>query len=662
MEIEIAKTAGFCFGVDRAVSELYKLIEQGNGKRIFTVGPIIHNPHIINDLESKGVYAVNDVSELPADCFAVIRTHGVTSETVNYLNENGIEYADFTCPFVKKIQRIADKTDKETLFLIAGDITHPEVKGIVSYAKGRVISFNSAAELEEIVNKEPEIAKEKAILVAQTTFSLKEWKKISEISRNHFIFLSICDTICDATEKRQREASRLARENDAVVVIGGKKSSNTAKLFETASQLCKNTFLVENVGEIPINILKKAKKIGVTAGASTPKGIIKEVVAEMSELNGENFNDISFEEGLLASFKSVSNGDRVTATVINVASGELQLDIGTKHAGYMSASEFSVTPVADLRKVVNVGDEMEVQVVRVNDVEGTVALSRKRVEFDAFKRELDDAEKNGAVLSGKVTEIVNNAGVIVTYKGQTVFVPAAQTGIAKDGDLSVLAGKEVNFKVIGIRIERRRRKVVGSIKYAERDVRKEAVERVFSDIEIGKEYVGNVKSITPFGAFVDIGGVDGLIHISELSWKKIKHPSEVVSVGDEVKVFVKDFSEETHKISLGYRRPEDNLFFAFIKDNQIGDVIDVKIVKIMPYGAFAEIVSGVDGYIHISQIANCRVNNINDYIKVGDVVKAKITEINNEKFRVSLSMRALLEEAPVEEAPVEEAPAEEAAE
>ena len=543
------------------------------------------------------------------------------------------------------------------MLLVAGDINHPEVKGILSYAKGETLVFKNLDELMDDVQKKPELLQKKSIMVAQTTFSLEEWRKITDFSKNHFIFLSIYDTICVATEKRQREAEVLAKRNDAVIVIGGRGSSNTYKLYETAKRFCENTFTVEKAGEIPLEKIKKSKRIGVTAGASTPSVVIKEVVEEMSTLN-ENFNDISFEEGLLASFKSVSNGDRVQALVIAVSPTEIQLDIGTKHAGYMSAAEFSASPVSDLRKVVKVGDEMEVQVVRVNDVEGTVALSRKRVEADMFKKELDAAEESGAILEGVVTEIINNAGVIVAFKGQTVFVPAAHTGIARDGDLNVLAGKNVRFKVIGIRYERRRRKVIGSIRIAEREYKNEGIEKVFSDIEIGKEYVGTVKSLTSFGAFVDIGGVDGLVHITELSWKRIKNPAEVVSVGDEIKVFVKDFSAETHKISLGYRRVEDSEFFKFAQNHAVEDVIDAKIVKIMSHGAFAQVADGVDGYIHISQIANCRVNKITDFINVGDEVKVKITEIDNEKFRLSLSIRALL---PVEEVN-EEAKAEETVE
>ena len=660
MMIEVAQSAGFCFGVDRAVSELYKLIDSGEKRQICTVGPIIHNPTIIKDLESKGVRAYRR-EELPDGCFAVIRTHGVTADTADYLASRGIEFADYTCPFVKKIQQIAaEKTDPETVFLIAGDLAHPEVEGIVSYAKGPFHAFKTLDELKKLVDGKPELLQKKAVMAAQTTFDVKEWRKITEFSKNIFIFLTIYDTICFTTEKRQREAERLAAECDAVIVIGGKGSSNTAALCETAKRLCPETYLVENIGDLPKNILKKAKKVGVTAGASTPRGIIREVVEEMSALNEENFNDVSFEEGVLATLKPVANGDRVNATVIAVAPGELQLDIGTKHTGYMTASEYSALPVGDLTKVVKVGDEMEVQVVRVNDVEGTVALSRKRVEYDNFKRELDEAEKSGAVLQGKVTEIINTAGVIVNYKGQTVFVPAAHTGIPKDGDLSVLDGKEVNFKVIGIRFERHRRKVVGSIKFAERDTRTEKLDKIFSEIEVGKEYVGKVKSLTSFGAFVDIGGVDGLVHISELSWRKIHHPSEVVSVGDEIKVYVKDFNTETHKISLGYRRPEDNMFLKFAAEHQVGDVIEVKIVKLMSYAAFAEIIPGVDGYIHISQIADCRVEKISDYLKVGDVVKAKIIDINNEKFRATLSIRALIEKKPDDEPAAETAPAEDA--
>lgn len=650
MKIELAKSAGFCFGVNRAIKLIEEIIEKSD-KPIYTLGPIIHNPQMIEQLSKQGVVTANSVEEIPENSIVVVRTHGISEAVFNQLKEKDVEIVNATCPYVSKIQQIAKKQSNDNkILLIAGDPTHPEVKGIMGYANSEVFVFNNLEELEKITNENNFLREKECVLVAQTTFSTKEWKKICEYIKNNYTNTIIFDTICSATDERQKDAAELARNSDLVIVIGGKDSSNTTKLYEICKELCSKTFHIETAKELPMDQIKKVSNIGITAGASTPEVIIKEVLKTMSEemnVTNENENDVerelSFEEALDQSFKTLQNGDRVKGYVVLVKPNEIQVDLGIKQAGYITASEFSNDPNVKLEDMVKVGDEIEVQVVRLNDVEGTVMLSAKRVEAAKGFGEVVAAFKDNTVLNGTVTEAVN-AGVIVNYKGTKIFIPASQSGVPKEGDLNTLIGENVNIKLLDIQLGGRRRKLIGSIKNASREARGAAEEKVFADIEIGKKYTGKVKSLTSFGAFVDLGGVDGMVHITELSWAKIKHPSEVLTVGETVEVYIKDFDPETKRISLGFKNAGENPFEVFKTKYNVGDVVDVTIVRIVPFGAFAEIIPGVDGLIHISQISNKRVNKVFDFIKIGEVVKAKITQIDLEKNKISLSMKALIEE------------------
>ena len=648
MQIKIAQTAGFCFGVDRAVKKAFEAAD--NYDKVVTLGPIIHNPQIVSQLEEKGVTVVDLPQQVPQGATAVIRSHGVGKWVYDYLDQNRISYVDATCPFVAKIHHlVSEHSGQGRRILVAGDASHPEVQGIVGFCQGPVKVFKSAQELEKITQEEPDWTKNPAIMVAQTTFNVQEWRKSSDFAKKVYTNLIIFDTICNATEMRQQEAIVLAKESDYMVVIGGKNSSNTRKLAEICQGYCE-TFHIERAEELPKFDLSTSFVIGVTAGASTPACIIKEVQETMSEfiINEE----LSFGELLDQSFKSTYNGKKETGVVVGVTPTEVQVDIGTKHTGYVPLHELTDDPSAKIEDLVKVGDEIELLVVRVNDVEGTVVLSKKRLDAIAGMMKVQDAAENGEILEGNVIEAVKG-GVIVSTNGVRVFVPASQASLSRIENLEELVKEHVSLKILECKdIGRGRKRIIGSMKAVLKEQRKAQEEEFWSSVEVGKKYTGAVKSLTSYGAFVDLGGVDGMIHISELSWNRIKHPSEVVAVGDMLEVFVKEIDAEKHKISLGYKNEKDNPWEILKNEYPVGTVTKVKIVSTTTFGAFAQIIPGIDGLIHISQISNERVNKVADVLNVGDEVEAKVTEIDFEKKRVSLSMRAVNEAA--EEAADEE--------
>ena len=678
-EITLAKKAGFCFGVDRAV----KLIEQlvSEGKKVATLGPIIHNAQVIADLESRGVSVIENVSQVPEGAVLVLRTHGVTKEVLEEVEKIGCDYIDAACPFVKKIHRIiTENSSEEVVTLIAGDENHPEVKGIKSYAKGEAFVINSAEKLEELFKNRPDLREKSLIFVSQTTFSVKEWeksiKKIKILCTNAKIF----DTICSATEERQNEAAQLSKVNDAMVIVGGRHSSNTRKLFDVCQKNCPS-FLVETADELNGITLGNFESVGLTAGASTPAGIIKEVLETMSEivkdttmieeekvLDSAAAEDFDFAAALEESLNNMNSDQKVVGTVLNVTNTEIQVDIGRKQTGYIPYSEYSNDPNADPKAELKVGDELNLIIMKTNDQEGFTMLSKKRFDAIAAWDKIVSAEGTDEILEGVVTDVVRG-GVIVVSNNARLFIPASLATASRNDKLEDLVNKTVRFKVI--EVNKQRRRAVGSIRAVLKEERKAAEEKFWAEAQEGEVRKGVVKSLMKFGAFVDIGGVDGMIHVSELSWNRIKDPSEVVSVGDEVEVTIKSLNPEKKQVALGYKKLEDNPWEIFKSKYSVGSVAEVEIANFTDFGAFAHIIPGVDGLIHISQIANKHVAKPADVLKIGEKVEAKITEIDDERKRVSLSIRALLpveevaeeatEEASEEVAEVAEAPAEETA-
>ena len=661
VKITLARTAGFCFGVNRAVTMLYDLVK--NGENICTYGPIIHNPQVINDLSSKGVNIIDNIDGVSDNKKIVIRTHGVEKEVLKHCDDLKIDYIDATCPFVKKIHRIVEKNSSELIpVLMAGDKNHPEVIGIKSYCNGDCYIFNSSAELEDILKNNSFNTENPFIVVSQTTFSTKEWKKCVKIIKLYYTNAKIFDTICSATEERQAEALLLSKKNDAMIIIGGRTSSNTAKLKAVCEPNCP-TYLIETAEELLDIAFCDVHSIGVTAGASTPDSIIKEVLKTMSEIF-ENANTINkeetagFEQMLEESLNSMNSDQNVVGTVVGFTATEIQVEIaGRKHTGYVSFDEYSDDPSADPKAELKVGDEIKLRIMKTNDVEGTIKLSKRLYDRGAI---WENIEADDTVHTGVVTGIVgDNKGVFVQDGPIKVFVPASLAKMRRNDSLEELIKTTVEYKII--EVNKMRRKVVGSIREVAAAKKKEIEDAFWANVAEGAVYTGTVRSLTSYGAFVDLGGVDGMVHISELSWQRIKHPSEIVKVGDTVEVYVKELDKENKKISLGYKKIEDNPWEILKRDYPVESEVDCKVVSLTSFGAFAQIIPGVDGLVHISQIAHKHIGTPAEVLKVGDVVKAKIMEIDFDKKRVSLSIKALIDPPVAEEAPAEvteEAPAE----
>ena len=640
MDIILSEFGGFCPGVKRADNAVRALASSNDGGLVFTIGDLIHNEIYTEELRSIGVRSISQ-DEIPdiinqnpeRKITFVIRTHGITKEVMGYLDEltklhKNVTVVDMTCPSVKRIRDIAiERTSSDTYFVIFGSPDHDEVKGIKSYAAGKKAVISS---LEEAMSLE--IGDKIPILCSQTTQNLLLFVKIKNFFKKRFTNAQIFDTICSVTENRQNEAIGLARTCDMMLIIGSKESANTKKLFEISCNVCKNTQWIQSLNCPPIALSGNIKKVGITAGASTPDGIILEVYKAM-----ENFSEM-----LEGSLKTLHTGETVTGIVVTIGKNEINLDLGAKFTGVLTKEQITDDPNAVLADMFKVGDEVEVFVIRVEDGKGIATVSKKRVDKDNSWVALKDAFDNDAVLEGKVTNVIKG-GVIVSTAGNTVFVPASQTGVARGESLDALLGTEQKIKLL--EFDPAKKKALGSIKKVANEEKRAAEDAIFATLEVGKAYVGVVKNLTNYGAFVDIGGVDGMVHNTELTWKKIKHPSQVVSVGQELNVFIKEIDVEKRRISLGYKTQDMDAWYKFTQQYNVGDVVSAKIVSLMPFGAFAEVMEDVDGLIHISRISTQRIASPAEVLKVGDVVDVKITEIDNENRKLALSIRALLEEA-----------------
>ena len=641
--VTVAKTAGFCFGVQRAVDMAEKACQEYGC--IWALGDIIHNAHEVGRLEKLGVHKAEDVADIPDGVPVLIRAHGVPERVVQQLEQKGCRIVDATCPFVGKIHRIVrEESEQGRRIIVIGSRNHPEVVGIQGWC-GTSEVYETPEELraalEKIGKNGENLQKIPVSVVAQTTINREIFDICGKIIKKQCTNAKIFGTICNATDERQAEARLLAGKSDIMIVIGDRKSSNTKRLYEISTSLCDHVLYIEDATGLTGNEIQGMEQpfIGITAGASTPAWIIKEVRNIMSEETRIETGSEDFAAMLEESFKTLNTGDKVTGTVLKITPNEVHVDLGVKHAAYIPTHELSDDPSFNAEESIHVGDDIEAVVVRVNDAEGTIVLSKKRVDQMKGWESIEDAKENKTIIEGKVNE-ENKGGVVANAFGIRVFIPASQTGIPKGQPLSQLVGQTVRFRIT--EINRQRKRVVGSIRAVQQEERRAAAEKVWSEIEVGNEYTGTVKSLTSYGAFVDIGGVDGMIHISELSWGRIKHPSEVVNVGDTVNVYVIGLDRENKKISLGYKRPEDNPWNVFTANYEVGDTATVRILKFMPFGAFAQIIPGVDGLIYISQIANRRIEKPEDVLSKDEEVEAKIIDIDPEKQKVSLSIRALL--------------------
>ena len=709
MSVIVAESAGFCFGVERAVAICEQTAEQEG--HCVTLGPIIHNNNVIADLEMKGVRAVSDISEISEGETVIIRSHGAAKEELEKLTELGCNIIDATCPYVKKIHDIVRAESKLGRHIIAiGERNHPEMTAIASWCESCDI-FGNADELSSWLLG-GNFADRPISVISQTTNSEAEYNSCREIIKKVCTNQNIFGTICTETCKRQQEAADLSKIADVMIVVGGKNSANSLKLADICKKHCRRVIFAQNADELKGTNVRQSDTVVITAGASTPAWIIKEVTHKMIEelsLDGaqeeeqlspqeptevevlsqpeaeetaeeaanapaedaqeetepvseegsaddaaESQGQETFEEMLEKSIKTLHTGEKVTGIVTSITATEVSVDLGTKQSGYIPTDEFTDDENTNIDDIIKIGDSIEAFVMRVNDVEGMVMLSKKRL--DAIKNWdiIEQARENRTIVEGTVVE-ENKGGVVVNIKGVRVFVPASQTGLPKSAPMSELVKKTVKLRVTEVNQSRRR--VVGSIRAVQMEERREKSESLWNEIEVGKHYDGIVKSMTTYGVFVDIGGVDGMIHISELSWTRIKQPSEVMSVGDAVSVHILSFDKENRKISLGYKKLEDNPWTKFTSNNAVGDVVNVKIVKMMPFGAFAEIYPGVDGLIHISQIADHRIGLPSEVLSEGQLVDVKITEIDNDRKKVSLSIRALIDPSsqPLEASDIEDA-------
>ena len=644
-EYTVAKSAGFCFGVSRSVELAQKMLEDGAA---YSLGQIIHNDDVVSYLARRGLSVINSPEELPEGARVIVRSHGVSRKVYEELCSRTDKVTDATCPKVKRIHELVSQATADGCFVvIIGMHGHPEVEAVKGWCSDCVICEN-AEELSVWYEESGKLLDKPITMVVQTTQTRSNFTECASFLKKRCTNLQMFDTICGATSMRQEEAAKLAAQCDAMVVIGGKHSANSVHLAEICRRECAEVQFIENADELDTDRLKTAVSVGVTAGASTPAWIIKEVSKKMSEEikidAAAEEKEMSFDEMLEESIKTIYNGDKVTGYVVAITGTEVSVDIGTKYSGFIPTTEFTDDGIK-VEDAVKVGDTIEAVVVRVNDVEGTVMLSKKRLDAAKSWNAVEEAVESGEFLEGTVTEI-NKGGVVVNVKGVRVFVPASQSGLPKEADMNQLLKQKTRVKIT--EVNRSRKRVVGSIRAVAQKERRERAEAIWNEMEVGKKYHGVVKSMTSYGAFVDIGGIDGMVHVSEMSWSRIKNPEEVFKIGDEVDVYVISFDKEKRKISLGYKDPNENPWVKFTTNYNVGDTAEVKIVKLMTFGAFAEVLPGVDGLIHISQIANRRIGKPEEVLSVGDVVEAKITAIDTENHKISLSIRALGEPAAAE--------------
>lgn len=723
-EIKLAASAGFCHGVARSVNMTGELLDKGP---CYALGEVIHNADVMRKFKERGLTVIDSAEELPEGARVIIRAHGASEAQYTQLSERGAVITDATCPNVSRIHRIVrDASDKGRQVLVIGAAEHPEIRGICGWCEGALV-FADAAELESWLLSNETNRTQALSVVAQTTLTSDNLENCKKLLKKLCTNPEVFDTICFATSERQEEAMRLSAECDSMVVIGGRNSANSLRLARLCGERCENTQFIERASELDAALLRKGETIGVTAGASAPAWIIKEVLETMSDEIFVNENqtetpvehaeeaipaaeseeaavgeeapvcecesapeeeaaasecvitapepeaepaaeepaaeepapqeapkaEMSFDEMLEDSLKPIYNGDRVSGIVVAITQTEVSVDLGTKYSAFIPVEELMEEGVK-LEDSIKLGDTIEAIVVRVNDVEGTAQLSKKRLDAVKGWADVEAACENGTIVEGVVTE-ENKGGIVVNVKGVRVFVPASQSGLPKEAAMTELVKQKVRLKIT--EVNRGRRRVVGSIRAIAQRERRERAEAVWNEIEVGKSYSGVVKSLTSYGAFVDIGGVDGMVHVSELSWNRIRQPSDVVAVGDPLEVHVISFDRDAHRISLGCRKAADNPWAKFTDAYAVGDVVSVKIVKLMPFGAFAEVLPGVDGLIHISQIANRRIGQPSEILTVGEVTDAKITNIDHDKQKISLSIRALSEPEPARKEEKDEEPA-----
>ena len=630
MKVTLAESAGFCFGVKRAVDLVYE--ESLEAEQVYTYGPIIHNEDVVEDLKKKGVEVINSSEELKdiTEGTIIIRSHGVPKETLEKMTCDGRKVMDATCPYVLKIHKIvAQQSEEGRYIIVVGSAEHPEVEGIVGWCNGPV----------QVVKDEDEAANieldpnQKVCIVSQTTFNYKKFQDIVEIISKKGYDILVLNTICNATQVRQTEAKQLAKQSEAMIVIGGKNSSNTRKLFEICKNECENTYYIQTLSDLDLEKFKSFQSVGITAGASTPYHIIKEVHTAMSEM--------SFEQLLEESLVTIHNGEVVEGTVISVKEDEIVLNIGYKADGIITRNEYTNASNVDLRTLVQEGETLQAKVIKVNDGEGQVLLTYKRLAAEKGNKRLEDAFNNKEVLTAKVATVLDG-GLSVVVDEARVFIPASLVSDSYEKDLSKYAGQEIEFVITEFNPKRRR--IIGNRKQLIVEKKQEQQKELFGRISVGMTVEGTVKNVTDFGAFIDLGGADGLLHISEMSWGRVENPKKVFKVGDTVKAYIKDIQGD--KIALSLKFDDENPWKKAVEKYAVGNVVTGKVARMTDFGAFVELEPGIDALLHVSQISKEHVEKPANVLTVGQEVTAKVVDLNLDEKKISLSIKAL--EAPEE--------------
>lgn len=628
MEVLLAKTAGFCFGVKRAVDTVYEYA--GTGEQVYTYGPIVHNEEVIRDLSEKGVQIIESEEELERirQGTVIIRAHGVERRIYDLITEKSLNLVDATCPFVKKIHNIVDKeSGAGRQIIIVGNPDHPEVKGICDRCHGAFTVLETVEEADALSVPENVMLS----LVAQTTFNFKKFENIVEIFEKKGYNVNVYNTICNATEERQKEAASIARQVDAMIVIGGRNSSNTQKLYDISKKECANTYYIQTLVDLDLAAFESVGRVGITAGASTPNQIIKEVHGSMAEDFGEMF------EASLADESRISNGKIVKGTVIDVKDDEIILNIKYKADGVITKSEYSNDMSISLKDKVQVGEEIEAKVIKTNDGDGQVQLSVKRVAAEKANEKLEEAFNNEEVVSGVVTEVLNG-GLSVTVDEARVFIPASLVSDTYERDLNKYKGQEISFRIT--EFNPRKRRIIGNRKMLIEAEKKAAKEALFERIHVGDTVEGKVKNVTAFGAFIDLGGADGLLHISEMSWGRVDDPKKLFSVGQTVKALIKDIQGE--KIALSLKFEETNPWLSAADKYAIGNVVTGRVARMTDFGAFVELEPGVDALLHVSQITKEHIEKPSSVLSINQEVQVKIVDCKLDERKISLSMKALI--------------------
>ena len=652
-EILLAENSGFCFGVRQAIekteAEIIKKKESGSSGRIYTWGPLIHNRTVTDDLREKGACILNSLDLAHGEDIIVVRSHGETKHFFEEADKIGCRIVDATCPFVKQIQSLAEEAHKEgKQVIIVGDKNHPEVIGINGWCENSAIILNSAAEAEDFLRRKKENEKNTYFVVAQTTIKKEVLDEVLTVFKREKTDVEVKNTICSATSLRQKSCADLASKCDAMIIIGGRESSNTQKLFEISKKMCKKTFFIEKNEDLPLHQIAKYNKIGIAAGASTPECVIKEVIATMSEKKEMSMEELLATEAydLDGAMRLPRLNEVVNGTVHQVTENGVIVDMGCKKDGIIPKEEVTLEGDQKLTDLFKAGDEIQAKVVKTDDGEGVITLSKKKLEVNEHWNEINAALENKETITVKVVRQVNG-GVIAAYKEVSGFIPLSQLSDKYVENADEFIGKELPVKVT--RIDPKRGRVVFSHKVILTEEKQKQVEAVWSSLHVGDVVEGTVMRFTDYGAFVDLGGIDGLLHISEISWGKLKHPQEVLQIGDKVKVKILSMNEEKGKISLGLKQTTPEPWSVIEEKYHVGQVVSGKVVQIKEYGAFVELEPGLDGLVHISEVAHKRVNDIAEELTLGQTVEAKILEIDTERKRISLSIKQAAEE-PADEA------------